>query len=198
MAKPWAELSNPYRVRMERAGATEQSWNTGTFAARRSARGHAATPEHPREAIIRPGKFTGYIRRTYERAPERLPPELAEQIRLEKEYQAAGGVIEFVPTGDGNFEPVRRGRGRGIIGGGPGILPPKSTEWISDLDGYPPGEVIIYAPAGKDARWRVHIHHNDGRVPADEWHSIYPNQVAAAIIAARQAGYAADYYTQAA
>ena len=56
--KPWDQLTPTYRRRLERGGITRQNYET---ADRKAARGHATTPEHPRDAERHPGQYRDYI-----------------------------------------------------------------------------------------------------------------------------------------
>lgn len=57
--KPWASLSPSYRDRLARKGITPEMHAAGESI--RAARGHANTPEHPREAENNPEKFKDYF-----------------------------------------------------------------------------------------------------------------------------------------
>lgn len=56
--KPWASLSPAYRDRLARKGITPEMHAAGESI--RAARGHAHTPEHPREAEVKPNRFPEY------------------------------------------------------------------------------------------------------------------------------------------
>lgn len=57
--KPWESLSEAYRNRLEKAGITAREHAQG--ASIKTARGHARTPEHPREGIQKPEKFKDWF-----------------------------------------------------------------------------------------------------------------------------------------
>lgn len=57
--KPWASLSQDYRDRLARKGITPEMHAAGESI--RAARGHANTPEHPKDAVNNPEKFKDYF-----------------------------------------------------------------------------------------------------------------------------------------
>lgn len=69
--RSWEALSSAYRRRLERAGITQQMYESGISLAR--ARGHGATPEHPERAFRRPDKYGRYLRRRVAKGHE-VPP----------------------------------------------------------------------------------------------------------------------------
>lgn len=177
--KPWSQLTPAVKARKRRAGITPQQYNAGKVptALNRAARGHAATPERPSQAFRDSDVYAKYLERRHDRG-QPLPEGLAEEIQSRREREA---ILE-----------------RRRIGNlGPGYVGPQPDQ---ERWGYPPGFMVIYPPRrggknGPDLRTRVHIHHNDGRDNPDEWHTIDPDQTTDAILAARAAGYAADYYS---
>lgn len=54
----WSSLSPAYQARLSRAGITQSSYESGVSL--KGARGHAQTPEHPREAVKQPSKYQQY------------------------------------------------------------------------------------------------------------------------------------------
>ncbi len=58
--RQWAELSTAYRRRLERAGISSSSYESG--ASLQGARGHAATPERPARAERNATVYARYIR----------------------------------------------------------------------------------------------------------------------------------------
>lgn len=60
--RSWDALSGPYKRRLERAGITQDIYESGAVSLSR-ARGHGATPEHPERAFRRPDKYGRYLRR---------------------------------------------------------------------------------------------------------------------------------------
>jgi len=70
----WSALSQSYRTRLQRNGITKAQYESGMSL--KAARGHAQTPESPREYARNPNKFTAYRNR-------RLP--LAKRIAEKKE-----------------------------------------------------------------------------------------------------------------
>lgn len=68
-SRNWDALSSSYRARLGRAGITRESYLSGSPL--RAARGHAATPEHPREAERRPERFREYLTRSQIRESQR-------------------------------------------------------------------------------------------------------------------------------
>lgn len=59
--KSWDSLSPAYRARLSRGGVTRRQYESGASLAK--ARGHGATPEHPREAARHPEKYREYNRK---------------------------------------------------------------------------------------------------------------------------------------
>lgn len=57
----WSTLSPAYRARLEKGGITKAQYEAG--ASLSAARGHRETPEHPSEAVKKPGKFQSYNQR---------------------------------------------------------------------------------------------------------------------------------------
>lgn len=57
----WASLSDTYKRRLERNGITEQGYASG--APIKAARGHAVTPERPKQAFRNPDQYSDYLRR---------------------------------------------------------------------------------------------------------------------------------------
>lgn len=55
----WSSLSPTYQARLKRAGITKRQYESG--AALSAARGHAKTPEHPREAARKPERYPEYV-----------------------------------------------------------------------------------------------------------------------------------------
>jgi len=60
-ARSWDSLSEAYRRRLSRAGITKSQYQSGTNLSK--ARGHAQTPEHPREAQKHPERYKKYIQK---------------------------------------------------------------------------------------------------------------------------------------
>lgn len=58
-ARKWDSLSPKYRGRLSRAGVTKSQYEAGANLS--AARGHAHTPEHPREAAKRPERYKDYL-----------------------------------------------------------------------------------------------------------------------------------------
>lgn len=54
--KPWSQLTPTYRARLEKAGLTEEQFDSG--ASIKAARGHATTPERPTQ--YNPVQFPAY------------------------------------------------------------------------------------------------------------------------------------------
>jgi hypothetical protein len=59
--KSWESLTPKYRARLSRGGVTKSKYESGASLAK--ARGHAATPEHPREAARHPERYREYNRK---------------------------------------------------------------------------------------------------------------------------------------
>ena len=59
--RDWNALSSAYRSRLVRSGIDKEAYEAGTSL--KAARGHAETPEHPREAIKNPSRFALYRKR---------------------------------------------------------------------------------------------------------------------------------------
>lgn len=59
--KPWEELTPTHRRRLERAGITKASRETGVSLSK--ARGHGETPERPQRAQTNTTKYSTYLRR---------------------------------------------------------------------------------------------------------------------------------------
>lgn len=68
--KSWESLSPAYRARLSRGGVTKGQYESGASLAK--ARGHGATPEHPREAARNPERYREYNRK---RQPRTSTPE---------------------------------------------------------------------------------------------------------------------------
>lgn len=175
--KLWSQLTPAVKARKKRVGITPQQYNAGKVptAVNKAARGHATTPERPSQAFRDSDIYERYLERRFDKGLP-LPEGLAEEIEARRERER---IIKERAGGHGG--PI-------------GPQPPQER-W-----GYPPGFMVIYPPRrggknGPDLRTRVHIHHNDGRDNPDEWHTIDPDQTTDAILAARAAGYAADYYS---
>jgi hypothetical protein len=61
-SRTWEGISPAYRARLERGGITRQAYESGAKVT--AARGHGATPEHPRDAVKRPERFPAYQARS--------------------------------------------------------------------------------------------------------------------------------------
>lgn len=91
--RDWDSLSADYRERLSRKGITRGKYESGVSL--KSARGHETTPEHPEQAIRKPGKYPEYIRKREPRPgkPEPKPPRpkspLQQAFDLEKARNAA-------------------------------------------------------------------------------------------------------------
>lgn len=97
-SRNWDALSDSYRARLNRAGITRESYLSG--APLRGARGHAATPEHPREAVRHPERFREYVGR---RASLRDRAK-----RATREFINTGPVTRFdIPETDRRIDAVR-------------------------------------------------------------------------------------------
>lgn len=59
--KGWSNLSESYRTRLGKAGISQRDYEQGRSI--RAARGHAKTPERPRDALKRPYEYPEYIQR---------------------------------------------------------------------------------------------------------------------------------------
>ena len=59
--KSWDSLSPAYRQRLSRGGVTKEKYESGANLS--AARGHARTPEHPREAAKRPERYPEYVQK---------------------------------------------------------------------------------------------------------------------------------------
>lgn len=59
--RAWESLSEPYRLRLQRKGVTEELYGSG--ASLKAARGHAVTPERPQRAFRNPDIYSDYLRR---------------------------------------------------------------------------------------------------------------------------------------
>lgn len=59
--KSWESLTPKYRARLSRGGITKSKYESGASLAK--ARGHAKTPEHPREAARNPERYREYNRK---------------------------------------------------------------------------------------------------------------------------------------
>jgi hypothetical protein len=71
--RSWDSLSPTYRERLSRAGVTKSQYQSGTNLSK--ARGHAQTPEHPREAERHPERYPDYVaRKARKRPPGGAPP----------------------------------------------------------------------------------------------------------------------------
>lgn len=66
--RTWSALSESYRNRLTRSGITESEFSSG--ASLRAARGHAATPERPKQAFRNPDLYSTYLRKRVERGKE--------------------------------------------------------------------------------------------------------------------------------
>lgn len=55
----WDVLTETYRKRLSRSGVTREQYESGASLGK--ARGHAATPEHPREAARNPQRYPKYV-----------------------------------------------------------------------------------------------------------------------------------------
>lgn len=58
MARDWLGLGATTRTRYERAGISQQAYESG--ASLKAARGHASTPERPAEALRQPERYESY------------------------------------------------------------------------------------------------------------------------------------------
>ena len=78
--RTWDALSPEYRKRLERGGLNKRRYESGESL--KAARGHAATPERPRDAHKSPDKFPEYRQRKITR--EKNTSERADLIRYAK------------------------------------------------------------------------------------------------------------------
>jgi len=62
MAKSWDNLSADYRDRLSRKGITKAGYESGSQSVT-AARGHANTPEHPKEALKNKEKYDKYLKK---------------------------------------------------------------------------------------------------------------------------------------
>jgi hypothetical protein len=82
--RSWDSLSNNYRERLSRGGVTRGQYESGASLSR--ARGHGATPEHPREAYKRPERYSGYIRKRESRPlPGETPEDAAYSLNMARD-----------------------------------------------------------------------------------------------------------------
>jgi hypothetical protein len=65
--KAWDALSSSYRRRLERSGIDRAAYDRGESL--KAARGHARTPERPRQAARAPERYPDYVRRHGTRTP---------------------------------------------------------------------------------------------------------------------------------
>lgn len=70
--KGWDQLSPDYRKRLGRAGVSQRDYEVGNPI--KAARGHARTPERPRQAVKRPQDFPEYLEKRGVRDGGRLAP----------------------------------------------------------------------------------------------------------------------------
>jgi hypothetical protein len=73
--RAWSALSESYRGRLSRSGITESDYASG--ASIKAARGHATTPERPKQAFRNPDQYPTYIRRRVAKGkpvPENIIP----------------------------------------------------------------------------------------------------------------------------
>lgn len=80
--RSWESLSEAYRSRLSRAGVTESSYSQG--ASLRAARGHATTPERPKQAFRNPDLYSNYLRKRVaegKEVPEGILPKPRPPIR---------------------------------------------------------------------------------------------------------------------
>lgn len=61
-------------------GQVARRYNAGTLGSQAAARGHAATPEHPAQALREPQKYPAYLRRKEQPKKGETPHELAIRI----------------------------------------------------------------------------------------------------------------------
>lgn len=78
--RSWDSLSPAYRARLSRGGVTRSKYESGASLAR--ARGHGATPEHPRDARKNPERYREYNRK---RQPKRSPEDVAYDLNTAKD-----------------------------------------------------------------------------------------------------------------
>jgi hypothetical protein len=80
--KAWESLTPKYRARLSRGGVTKTSYQRGDSLSK--ARGHANTPEHPREAARKPERYREYLRKRqgpgYRPVPAKTPEDEAYEL----------------------------------------------------------------------------------------------------------------------
>lgn len=77
--KGWDAISPGYRSRLEKAGITEQAYNSG--ASIKKGRGHSNTPEHGfKEAVRHPEKYPEYLRKHTRGGGGETPERIAKRI----------------------------------------------------------------------------------------------------------------------
>lgn len=102
--KSWESLSPAYRDRLSRGGITKSKYESGASLSK--ARGHAKTPEHPREAIKNPQKFPGYKPKKEPKVSEEDNKKLSADAVKSMDAKLGFG---YVPGGDDviNYDPQR-------------------------------------------------------------------------------------------
>lgn len=75
----WDALSESYRKRLLRGGITRDAYERGESL--QKARGHAETPEHPKDAVKHPEKFRKYRKKKAAQSRTRTPRETVTELR---------------------------------------------------------------------------------------------------------------------
>jgi hypothetical protein len=93
--KSWESLTPKYRARLSRGGVTRGQYESGASLAK--ARGHGATPEHPREAARHPERYREYNRK---REPKpRSPEDVAYTLNSARDaafFNIAGRLGDYI------------------------------------------------------------------------------------------------------
>lgn len=76
--RAWESLSEAYRSRLFRSGITATDYASG--ASLKAARGHAVTPERPKQAFRNPDLFGDYLRRRVAKGRD-VPPDVISRPR---------------------------------------------------------------------------------------------------------------------
>jgi len=103
MARNWNSLSDAYRARLERGGITRGEYEAGANLS--AARGHKATPEHPRQAENDRQRFQAYI---FER------DRLVQAILREKSQKFSAAANYNAKRSRWNVEHFQDGRARSL------------------------------------------------------------------------------------
>lgn len=78
--KGWDQLSPAYRKRLERGGVSKRDYQTGKSLSK--GRGHANTPERPKQAEKHPEKFGKYLARKRDKVVKHIQKQLGSEPRF--------------------------------------------------------------------------------------------------------------------